>query len=169
MDDTDFPYSPEFIRDILAVYHLIEALKEKGSYILDPIIVATGNTSDKREWEKERSVRSWSRPTRKSNSVYRVDDIGCVVCDIDRALDKAISPKQKERLMRHYLYGYEYAEIAKMEGDSNETSVKVACWRAINKMSEFLEAPAVANSDAFVVPPRDDSYHRKYESIPRYA
>lgn len=168
-NEIDWHYSPEFVREMLLLWDKVEALREKGSYILDPIVVAvSGDQQDKADWAKEWGIRSWSRPTRKSNSVYRIDDVGAIICDIERALEKAISPLQKQRLMLHYLHGYEYAEIAKME-ESNEEVVKVACWRAINKMVEFLEAPAEPKPDAFIQPPKDEGYKRKYTSIPTYA
>lgn len=170
-NEIDWHYSPEFVREMLLLWDKVEALREKGSYILDPIVVAvSGDQQDKADWAKEWGIRSWSRPTRKSNSVYRVDDVGSIICDLERALDKAISPKQKERLMLKYLHGYEYAEIAVMEGEeSTEESVRVACFRAINKMVEFLEAPAQPKPDAFIQPPKDEGYKRKYTSIPTYA
>ncbi len=164
----DFPYTPTFVRDMLEIWHLIEALKERGCYIIDPVLAAT-NPSETKDWEKEQSIRSWSVPRSKANSFYHVDEVGSIVCDIEQALDKAISAKQKKRLMLHYLYGYEYGEIAKMEGEeSNEEIIKVACWRSINKMAEFLESPAAAKDEP-TYPLQDDTYKRKYTSYPRYA
>lgn len=163
MDDT---YTEARVRAILNCWPQIESAVEKGTILINPGAYRMSDIEDRLAAEEVAGM--CPAPSVRRNKPYRIDDAGCLYLDVKEALDKAITPKNKARILAHYYYGYEYSEIALMEGDTTEGAIKVAVKRSIEKMAEWLESPKPPKSEP-QMQPRDESYKRKYTSIPPYA
>ena len=165
MEDTDqFSYSPTRVRALLNLWPQIRAAVEKGTILINPGMYRQDNTEDRLAAQEVGGMAPV--PSARRNRPYRIDQAGCLYLDVDSALDKAILPRDRARILAHYYYGYEYSEIAAMEG-TTAGSVKVAVSRAIDKMSEWLESPKEAKAEV-PLPPRDEGHKRKYTSMPSY-
>ncbi|HEV7237232.1 MAG TPA: hypothetical protein VGN15_13675 [Ktedonobacteraceae bacterium] len=163
MDDNDFPYTPELVREILRCLPQIDGVKAKGTLVLTP--TKYHNDSIESKMARERiSQQMWPTPKRSSNRIYTIDDVASVIIDIELSLKHAVSPKVRKRLLLHYLYGYEYNEIAAQE-DVTEYAIKNSCVRGIQDMAEWLETPKPIAKQTNL-PERDETYKRKYASFP---
>jgi predicted DNA-binding protein YlxM (UPF0122 family) len=165
MDDY-IPYNPETILALCKLMPRFESIREKGMLILTPPVEYKSKKEDRKDWYEVTSVEMWHRPYRKGNTVYRIDDVGPIMIDFDRAL-ASLSDKSRARIELHFLHGYTRSELADMEGVS-ESAIKNSITRAIENMAEWLETPRPAVKQlGRNVNEREETYRRKYATHPQ--
>jgi predicted DNA-binding protein YlxM (UPF0122 family) len=80
------------------------------------------------------------RANRRNHTVYSIDNLAAIACDIDDALEHALDDKARRRLLMIMYYGYEQQEVAEMEGVSKQ-AINTHLERCYEKMSAYLESP----------------------------
>jgi DNA-directed RNA polymerase specialized sigma24 family protein len=157
----DAPYTTSIVREVLNLWPQIDAVRERGTLALFPIAYTTSLESKVAAAELSAAC---PRPSGRRNLPYRIDDVACVVMDIFQGVERSLTPKAKARLSLHYRSGYKHAELAQMEGVSEE-AIKVSCHRSIEKIVEYLEAPKKPiEYDWKIVDEQDATHRRKYAS-----
>lgn len=158
----DFKYSTSLVREVLNLWSQIDSVRERGTLAIFPIAYTTSLES---KVAADELSAACPRPSGRRNMPYRIDDVAAVTLDIFGAMDKCLTPKAKARLSLHYRCGYKHAELAEIEGVSEE-ALKVSCHRSIEKIVEYLEAPKrpVPFDRKLEI---DDNHKRKYATFPR--
>ena len=161
----DKPYTADTIRALLKCLPQLQAATEKGTILISPTTYRATDIEGKLAASELQAMAP--APSARRNAPYRIDNAGCLWLDLKASL-KALPIKQRQRILLHYYYGYEYWEIAEMEG-STEGSIKVAVKRSIEKMSEWLESEKKPVDGIFPGPREGDTHNRKYTSVPPYS
>lgn len=167
VEEDQFIYTPARVLAILDCLYQIEACAERGTVLIHPASYRASDGFEKKV-EAEALEGDVPAPSVRRNVPYRIDDAAAYLIDVNSALDKAILPRDKKRIILQYAYGYTYDEIAVMEGDTTEVNVRVAVHRAIEKMADWLNTPKKV--DETVYQPREgETYRRKYAAVPAYS
>ncbi len=128
-------YSAGMILEILNSWPKWTSAKERGTMIVAPTAYRS-NKFESKLYRNKIANEMWHRPHRKSNSVYRIDDVAAVVCDIERAMS-LLSKELQWRLYKHFYEGYSQEEVADLIGIS-QPAVHASIIRAAEQMSDYL-------------------------------
>jgi hypothetical protein len=101
------------------------------------------------------------RSNSRSNSVYKIDDLSSLVCDMHKAME-ILTPLSLSRLMRYHYEGYYLEEIGEQDGCTKQ-AILFSLRASYNKMADFLESPkAPVETPAYEY--EEYTHKRKYVS-----
>lgn len=135
----DQPYTSDIIESIMKSWPAIESCRFSGRMSM--------NVSEKEHVSFERAQANFAfqnmipRSNSKNNSIYQIDDLASIVCDIHKAME-TLTEVQLSRLMRYHNEGYTLEEIGNMDG-CTKVAVEHTLTKCYDKMATYLESPKV--------------------------
>lgn len=132
----DQPYTPEIVRKILEVLPDLMSCRNSGMMQLNFRHSTKRTLEDKLAIETAQGLAP--RPSRRSNTVYQIDNVAAIVIDLERALKFALSDFQRELLLCRFARGFSKREIAQALNITVGT-VKYHTKVAVEAISQYLE------------------------------
>lgn len=134
----DQPYTPGIVRKLLEVLPELDACARGGMLQLNLRPTRRKTLEEKLDAEATQSLAP--RPSRRSNTVYQIDNVAALLIDLERAITNSLNDYQKRLLGRRFMQGFSKLEVARMDNVSVGT-VKYNTRVAIQQIVDYLETP----------------------------